>query len=126
MSIFSSRKIVLSVPALVLAVAAVSASADEMADRYMSSTQLTVRESVAPEYPVFADMAGVDGYVLVEFTVAADGSVATPAIAEASSTQFTKSALNAISRWQFEPVMDNGVAVPVRSNVKFSFVPRTE
>lgn len=126
MSILSFRKIALAVSTLSIAVAAASVSADEMADRYMSSTKLTVRESVTPAYPVFADMAGVDGYVLVEFTVAADGSVITPAIADASSGQFTQSALNAISRWQFEPVMDNGVAVPVRSNLKFSFVPRSE
>ncbi|MCB1648492.1 MAG: energy transducer TonB [Gammaproteobacteria bacterium] len=126
MSVLSIRKIALSASALAVAVASASVSADEIAGRYMSSTQLTVRESVTPAYPLFADMAGVDGYVLVEFTVAADGSVTTPAIADASSGQFTQSALNAISRWQFEPVMDNGVAVPVRSNLKFSFVPRSE
>jgi protein TonB len=104
MNIFSARKIALSV----------------------SSSKLKVLEQVSPAYPRFADMAGVDGYVLLEFTVAPDGSVVTPAVTEASSGHFTQSALNAISRWQFEPVMDNGVAVPVRSNMKFSFVPRSE
>jgi protein TonB len=125
MTIFSARKIALSVSALTLFAAAATASADEMPSKYLSSTQLKVVEQVAPAYPRFADMAGVDGYVLLEFTVGPDGSVLTPTVAEASSGHFTESALNAISRWQFEPVLDNGVAVPVRSNMKFSFVPRT-
>lgn len=125
MNIFSARKIALSVSALTLAAAATTVSADEMPSKYLSSTKLKVIEQVSPAYPRFADMAGVDGYVLLEFTVAPDGSVVTPAVAEASSGHFTQSALNAIAGWQFEPVMDNGVAVPVRSNMKFSFVPRT-
>ena len=89
MSLLSSRKIAASLSVLALSVAAASASADEVPNMYMSSKQLKVVEQVSPDYPRFADMAGVDGYVLVE------------------------------------PVMDNGVAVPVRSNMKFSFVPRT-
>lgn len=125
MSLLSSRKIAASLSVLALSVAAASASADEVPNMYMSSKQLKVVEQVSPDYPRFADMAGVDGYVLVEFTVSPDGSVMTPAIAESSSDHFSESALSAISRWQFEPVMDNGVAVPVRSNMKFSFVPRT-
>jgi len=125
MSLLSSRKIAASLSVLALSVAAASASADEVPNMYMSSKQLKVVEQVSPDYPRFADMAGVDGYVLVEFTVSSDGSVMTPAIAESSSGHFSESALSAISRWQFEPVMDNGVAVPVRSNMKFSFVPRT-
>lgn len=124
MNIFSARKIALSVSALTLLAAASTVSADETPSLYLSSSKLKVVEQVSPDYPRFADMAGVDGYVVLEFTVAADGSVVTPAVTEASSGHFTQSALNAISRWQFEPVMDNGVAVPVRSNMKFSFVPR--
>lgn len=125
MSLFSSRKIAVSLSVLALSTAAVSASADEVPNMYMSSKQLKIVEQVSPDYPRFADMAGVDGYVVVEFTVSSDGSVMTPAVAKSSSGHFSESALSAISRWQFEPVMDNGVAVPVRSNMKFSFVPRT-
>jgi len=125
MSLFSSRKIAVSLSVAALSVAAVSASADEVPSMYLSSKQLKVVEQVSPDYPRFADMAGVDGFVMVEFTVAADGSVAAPAIADSSSGHFDESALNAISRWQFEPVMDNGVAVPVRTNMKFSYVPRS-
>ncbi len=126
MKIFTASKLALSVSAFALATVAANVAADELPSKYLRSTELKVVEQVAPEYPRFADMAGVDGYVVLEFTVAADGSVVTPAVTEASSGHFTQSALNAISRWQFEPVMDNGVAVPVRSNMKFSFVPRTE
>lgn len=125
MKTFSARKIALTVSALILSVAATTVSADEVPSLYLSSSKLTVLEQVSPDYPIFADRAGVDGYVVLAFTVAPDGSVVTPTVTEASSGQFTQSALNAISRWQFEPVMDNGVAVPVRSNLKFSFVPRS-
>ncbi len=125
MSTLTLRRLAVSVTALSAGMAAVSSTADDMS-KYVSSTQLTVVERVAPDYPLFADMSGIDGYVTLEFTVAPDGSVETPAVTEASSGQFSQAALNAISRWQFEPVVENGVAVPVRTNLKFSFVPRTE
>jgi len=126
MKISSARKIAVSVSAIALTVLATGVEANTATGKYLSSKQLKVVEQVAPDYPRFADIAGVDGYVVLEFTVSADGSVAEPTVSESSSTLFTRAALTAIEGWQFEPVVDNGVAVPVRTNVKFSFVPRTE
>lgn len=122
----SARKLATAVSAIALTALATGAEANTATGKYLSSKSLKVVEQVAPSYPRFADKAGVDGYVVLEFTVAADGSVAEPSVSEASSNVFTRAALNAIEGWQFEPVVDNGVAVPVRTNVKFSFVPRAE
>ncbi len=126
MKIISPRTFAPLVGTLALVALAGSAEANTGTGKYLSSKQLKIVEQVAPAYPRFADKAGVDGYVLLEFTVAADGSVEAPAVSDASSSVFTGAALEAIEAWQFEPVFDNGVAVPVRTNVKFSFVPRTE
>jgi len=126
MKITSVRKIATAVSAIALTALATGADANTSTGKYLSSKSLKVVEQVAPAYPRFADIAGVDGYVVLEFTVAADGSVAEPSVSDASSDLFSRAALDAIAGWQFEPVVDNGVAVPVRTNVKFSFVPRTE
>ena len=126
MQITSARKIATVVSVIALTALATSAQANTSTGKYLSSKSLKVVEQVAPSYPRFADIAGVDGYVVLEFTVAADGSVAEPTVSDSSSNVFTRAALDAIEGWQFEPVVDNGVAVPVRTNVKFSFVPRSE
>ena len=126
----TSSTIVLSTKTLAAAALALtlatSASADTAPDKFFSSKQLTVVEKVTPAYPLFADRTGRDGHAIVEFTVAPDGSVTAPAVRESSAPMFSRAALEAIESWQFEPVIDNGIAVPVRTNVKFSFVPRTE
>ncbi len=126
MRIKTSNTIATSAAVLALTLATSAATADSAPDKLFSSKQLTVVEQVTPVYPLFADRTGRDGHAIVEFTVAPDGSVTAPAVREASGRMFSRAALEAIESWHFEPVMDNGIAVPVRTNVKFSFVPRTE
>lgn len=101
-------------------------SADTLDGVLYNSKNLKVVEQTLPDYPLLKDRAGKDGFAIVEFTVAPDGSVVEPAVKDASATAFSRAALTAINQWQFEPVIDAGRAVPVRTNMKFSFVPRTE
>tara|TARA_R110002072_G_scaffold271208_1_gene431145 strand:- start:3577 stop:3954 length:378 start_codon:yes stop_codon:yes gene_type:complete len=106
------------------ALAAGSASA-QTPDMMFSSKDLRVVEQSLPEYPRRAQLSGIEGYAVVEFTVLADGSVSSPAIAESNSQLFTRASLAAIESWKFEPVVaDAGVAVPVRTAMRFSFVGR--
>ena len=93
------------------------------AEAFYSSKSLRAVETSIPEYPRRAEMIGVEGYSIVEFTVMPDGTVAEPAIAATNSRLFSRAALEAIESWKFEPVVaDAGEAVPVRSAMKFSFV----
>jgi len=99
-----------------------SVSADTDSEFY-SSKDLRAVETSIPEYPRSAELSGVEGYTVVEFTVMPDGSVSAPAIAESSYRLFSRAALAAISDWKFEPVIaEAGEAIPVRTSLKFSFV----
>lgn len=102
--------------------AGASAQTPEMS---FSSKELRVVEQSLPEYPRRAELSGIEGYTVVEFTVLPDGSVAAPTIAESNSRLFTRAALAAIESWKFEPVVaEAGQPVPVRTSMKFSFVGR--
>lgn len=93
------------------------------ADAMFSSKELRAVETSIPEYPRRAELSGVEGFTIVEFTVMPDGSVAEPAIAQSSYRLFSRAALAAIEEWKFEPVVaEAGEAVPVRSSMRFSFV----
>lgn len=99
-----------------------SAIADSV-DLYKNSKELRAVETSIPEYPRRAELSGVEGYTVVEFTVLPDGSVSEPAIAESSYRAFSLAALAAIGDWKFEPVIVGaGEAVSVRTSMKFSFV----
>jgi protein TonB len=90
-----------------------------------SSKELRVVEQSLPAYPRRAQLSGIEGYTVVEFTVLPDGTVSSPAIAQSNSRMFTRAALEAIESWKFEPVVaEEGVAVPVRTAMRFSFVGR--
>jgi len=64
---------------------------------------------VRPVYPVVAEARGLEGWVLVEFDVRADGGVANAIVVESSSRVFEKAALNAVYRFRFKPRVVDGV-----------------
>ncbi|MEX0740963.1 MAG: energy transducer TonB [Pseudohongiella sp.] len=89
---------------------------------YSSKNLRAIAESV-PEYPRRAEISGIEGYTVVEFTVMPDGSVAEPTIRDSSYREFTRATMDAIEGWKFEPVVaDAGEAISVRSALRFSFV----
>lgn len=94
----------------------------DTAERFYSTKELRALEQPMPEYPRRAELFGLEGYALVEFSVMPDGTVAEPAIAQSSSQLFSRAALSAIETWKFEPVVAEGKTVPVRSAMKFNFV----
>lgn len=100
-----------------------TAAVADTTDLYKSSKELRAVETSIPEYPRRAELSGVEGYTVVEFTVMPDGTVSEPAIAESSYRAFSRAALAAIGDWKFEPVIaEAGEAVPVRTSMKFSFI----
>ena len=64
---------------------------------------------VQPVYPAAAEARGLEGWVLVEFDVRADGGVANAIVVESSSRVFEKAALNAVYRFRFKPRVVDGV-----------------
>ncbi len=90
-------------------------------DRLYAVSELKVRKQVAPAYPRSAEAKGVGGWVNVEFTVTDQGEVRDAKVRESSESIFEAAATAAISRWRFEPVVEDGRPVPVRGAVRFTF-----
>jgi len=80
-----------------------------------------VRE-VPPSYPREAERQGLSGWVDVEFTVAPNGTTQDLVVRGAQPLRtFDQSAIDAVKRWRFEPVMRDGVPVPQRAAVRIRF-----
>lgn len=69
---------------------------------------------VAPVYPPQAAERGLEGYVIVEYTVTENGSVADPVVVESSSSLFEEAALQSIRKYKYKPRVENGRPVSVR------------
>ncbi|MGF1607605.1 MAG: energy transducer TonB [Rhodothalassiaceae bacterium] len=75
---------------------------------------------VAPMYPLAARMRKVEGSVIVEFDITAEGHTANAKVVSAEPPGFfEKAALDAIAKWRYRPRMIDGQAVPV-SNIYVS------
>ena len=77
---------------------------------------------VNPIYPTRAVSHGIEGWVRIEFTIQADGSVADAVVVQAMPEAiFDDAALTAVTQWQFKPKMINGVAVQQRAGQQLQF-----
>ena len=74
----------------------------------MTDGPLVAIVRVQPVYPAVAEARGLEGWVLVQFDVQADGSVANAFVVESSSRQFEKAALAAAYRFRFKPRVVDG------------------
>jgi protein TonB len=78
--------------------------------------------AVQPDYPPDAYRSRAQGWVEVEFTVAADGTVSNAQVVSAEPSRiFNSAAINAVKRWTFKPKMENGKAVEelMRRRIEF-------
>jgi protein TonB len=77
---------------------------------------------VAPVYPSRALSRGIEGYVIVEFTVTRTGTVQDVFVVESTSTLFEKAATDAALKFKYKPRVIDGepVEVPgVRNKISF-------
>lgn len=71
---------------------------------------------IQPDYPVGARQRGIEGWVDVQFTVAADGSVRDPIVLQADPESiFDRAALQAIKGWKYNPKIEDGKPVERRA-----------
>lgn len=75
-------------------------------------------------YPHEARMAGVEGYVVVEFTVNPFGFVVNPKIVEGLGWGCDEVAMNAVKRFRFKPALKEGraVSVELRETIYFKLI----
>ena len=78
---------------------------------------------VAPVYPRRAQTRGIEGYVLLEFTVTTTGAVRNPVVVEAKPPGiFDRAAIQAALKFKYKPKVVNGEPVEVagvRNLIKF-------
>ena len=67
---------------------------------------------INPDYPPRALSRGLEGWVQVQFTITATGTVRDPVVVNAEPRNiFDDAALKAIARWRYNPKVEGGVAV---------------
>lgn len=84
-----------------------------------SASDLRAISTPPPKYPPEALRAGTSGEVLVEFTVATDGSVSSARVVRGNPPRvFDREAVAAVKRWRYQPV-----ASPVTTRRTIGFKP---
>lgn len=69
-----------------------------------------------PEYPVQANLKGIEGYVLFTMDIGPDGSPSNISIKDESPRGvFRRNAMRAIRKWKFKPRIVNGQPIPQRN-----------
>lgn len=76
-----------------------------------------------PQYPDRAASRGIEGYVIMEFTITETGAVTNIQVVEASPPGiFDRAAIRAMERWKYKPKIVDGKPVPrhgVRNQLTF-------
>lgn len=92
----------------------------------VSASDLTLLKSVQPKYPQKAELNKVQGWVELDFTVAATGEVMDIAVHAANAPGvFEEAAISALSQWRYQPMLRDAKPVPqrVRIRIRFSLAP---
>jgi protein TonB len=77
---------------------------------------------VPPEYPVDAARKRQEGWVELEFSVAADGQVRNVAVLRAQPARvFDREAVRAMQQWTFEPALRDGQPIESRGRRRIEF-----
>lgn len=90
-------------------------------ERIYAVSELKIIRQIAPTYPRSAAAKGTRGWAEIEFTVTEQGDVRDTKARGASLPIFEGAAIAAISRWRFEPIVEDGRLIPVRAVVRFTF-----
>jgi len=82
---------------------------------------------VSPAYPSTATARGLEGYVIVQFDVMANGLVSNVVVIESSHAAFERNAIKAAERFKFKPrVVDGEPQVSRNIQNRFTFTLRDE
>ena len=67
---------------------------------------------IEPRYPTRALSRGIEGWVLLEFTITAAGTVRDPIVVDSEPARiFDRAATRAVMKWKYKPKVEDGVPV---------------
>jgi TonB family protein len=78
-------------------------------------------KKVSPTYPEEARKEGIEGTVILEATIDAEGNVAKVKVLKGEIDSLNKAAVEAIKQWKYEPVIVEGKAMPSTFTVTMKF-----
>jgi protein TonB len=97
-------------------------AASRLPPAVMPENTLRRTRFVPPDYPARALDRGTQGWVDIEFTVAADGTTRDAIVRAAEPAGvFDRAALQAVERWRYEPRTIDGVVVDQRVEARVRF-----
>lgn len=92
--------------------------------RIYAPSELTQTRTAEVLYPERALTQKISGWAEVEFTIETDGSVKNVIVTNSEPKgMFDANTVQAVRRWRYKPVMENGQAVEARSRVRLRFTP---
>jgi TonB family protein len=86
----------------------------------LSEQDLTQIVRVEPTYPRRAAERGLEGYVIVEYTVTTTGSTRDVTVIESTLSIFDSSAIRAAEKFKYQPRVEDGRPVAV-NGVRYRF-----
>lgn len=81
---------------------------------WIADSDLLLLARINPIYPQAAIRNGIEGYVVVEFTVTRSGDVSDIRVVESSNRLFESAAIAAVAKSRYQPRIVDGVAIDVR------------
>ena len=113
----------LTLAAAIAAAAASSAQTEQTpgsGQDVISASTLTRTHTIPPAWPESA--AGLEGWVMLRFTVLPNGTVADIEVAESHPAGlFDASATEALRQWKFEPVERDGKKIAQRAEIRMKY-----
>lgn len=77
---------------------------------------------VPPQYPIRAAERGIEGWVVLQFTITATGTVENPTVLDAQPKRiFDRAAIRALKKWKYRPRVVDGVAISRVEEVRLTF-----
>jgi len=77
-----------------------------------SDTDIVPLVRVPPIYPVRAQERGIEGYVILRFTISPTGTVKSPIVLDSKPSHiFDRAAIRALKKWKYRPKIEDGKAV---------------
>ena len=99
-----------------------SRSAPDTGNAAVNHKPRPVAGNPKPHYPLLARNQGIEGRVVINVLVSAQGTVKTISVGQSSGSRLLdNAALQTVKKWRFHPVLHNGKAVPSSETVPVVF-----